>query len=169
MSLESILNDLEDFPLFGGILSSVLEPMADLVLSGEYREGEHLIEEGTRGNRLYVMVSGRAKVTSQLGEDSGGGKQTLELAELSRGETFGEMELIDTQIRSATVAALTPVKTVELTNMGFLEIFNRDPDVFRLMMMNLARDLSRRLRAADRRLATYLKTGKLPPGRGVES
>ena len=173
MTLKSILDDLNDFPIFGGIMPEALAPMEDLFLSGSYEEGEHLIDQGTRGDRLYVMVEGIADVTADLG-----GQGELQLAklkrgetfgemELKRGETFGEMELIDTQDRSATVIAVEPTKTLELTNMKFLKLFNRDPEVFRIMMMNLARDLSRRLRAADRRMAEYIETGQLPPGRNV--
>ena len=162
MTLKSILDDLNDFPLFGGIMPEALAPMEDLFLSGTYAEGEHLIDQGTRGDRLYVMVEGIADVTADLG-----GKGELQLAKLKRGETFGEMELIDTQDRSATVIAAQPTKTLELTNMKFLKLFNRDPEVFRIMMMNLARDLSRRLRAADRRMAEFIETGELPPGRNV--
>ena len=162
MTLASILDELNDFPLFGGILPEDLAPMEDLFLSGSYEKGDHLIDEGTRGDRLYLMVEGTADVTANLGE-----RGELQLAILRRGETFGEMELIDTQDRSATVIAAEPTKTLELTNMKFLKLFNRDPNVFRIMMMNLARDLSRRLRAADKRMADYIETGELPPGRNV--
>jgi len=72
------------------------------------------------------------------------------------------MELIDTQKRSATVTALIHTETLELTNMGLFKIFQRDPDAFRMVMMNLARDLSRRLRDADNRLAALAEDGVLP-------
>jgi CRP-like cAMP-binding protein len=75
------------------------------------------------------------------------------LATCERGATFGEMELLDTQNRSASVTALEPTETVELTSMKLYQVFLQDADVFRMIIMNLARDLSRRLRVADQQLA----------------
>ena len=162
MTLQSILDDLNSFPIFGGILPDDLAKMEDLFISGDYAEGDHMIDEGTKGDRLYIIVSGTAEVTANLE-----GQKILQLATLKRGETFGEMELIDTQDRSATVIALEPTTTLELTNMKFFKLFQRNPEAFRIIMMNLARDLSRRLRAADQRIVRFIETGELPPGRNI--
>ncbi len=162
MSIERITDRLNDFSIFGGIDGAALEKLDDLFDVRTYEPGDHLIDEGAQGNRLYILTSGEVAV-SMHGDSGADGE--VPLAKLNAGESFGEMELIDTQKRSATVIATTETETLELTNMGLLKIFERDPDSFRMLMMNLARDLSRRLRAADRRLAELVKTGVLPPPR----
>ncbi len=165
--MESIANRLDEFPIFGGIDYDTLSNVGDLFEPQSYEEGAHLIEQGTRGNRLYVITSGKVGVSMCVDpEDGGNGKDVLQLATMQCGECLGEMELIDTQERSATVIALEPTETLELTNMCLLKMFEREPTAFRMLIMNLARDLSRRLRAADQRLAILASTGVLPPARG---
>ena len=160
MPINSILDDLQDFAFFGGIDRETLEKVGDLFDAGSYPPGTRIIVEGSSGNRLFIITSGRAEV-SVRGPDADGHKTESVLATHGRGDTFGEMELLDTQKRSASVTALEPVETLELTNMGLYQIFLRDPDVFRMIVMNLARDLSRRLRLADQQLALVC-TGPAP-------
>ncbi|HWP67943.1 MAG TPA: cyclic nucleotide-binding domain-containing protein, partial [Rectinemataceae bacterium] len=71
------------------------------------------------------------------------------IAELSEGETFGEMELIDVMPSIATITALEPLEVVTISNRALYEISKIEPKTFSLMIMNLARDLSRRLRRMD--------------------
>ena len=52
MSLDPILGSLNDFPFFGGIDAESLEKMGDLFKREEYPAGEHIIDEGTRGDIL---------------------------------------------------------------------------------------------------------------------
>ena len=162
MSIESITGRLNEFSIFGGIEADALLELADLFETRTYPVGAHLIDEGQQGNRLYVITEGAVVVSVGVDASKGraGGDDQLQLATLGAGDTFGEMELIDTQKRSATVIALRQTATLELTNMGLFAIFQRDPDAFRMIMMNLARDLSRRLRAADLRLAALAEGGE---------
>lgn len=156
MSIESIADQLHLFSIFGGIEAQQLSDLADLFESQSYAAGTEVIGEGSFGNRLYIIVEGQVSVSMEIAAGAGPEPSQLTLAQLGTGDTFGEMELIDTQQRSATVTALEPTRTLEITNMGLLAIFERAPDSFRMLMMNLARDLSRRLRAADRRLAELM-------------
>jgi CRP-like cAMP-binding protein len=150
--LEDTLNDLSDFSFFGGINPEALRAVLDLFGQGSYDPGTRIIEEGSRGKRLYIVTSGRTEVRVRF-PDPGGDEPESVIATNARGDTFGEMELLDTQERSASVVAIEATTTIELTNNDLYEIFRRRPDVFRMIMMNLARDLSRRLRLADRQLA----------------
>ena len=152
MGLEAILDDLSDFAFFGGIEPEALKKVTDLFNEESFEPETRIIEEGSRGNRLYILTSGRTEVRVRTGGDGDDGTETV-LATHKRGDTFGEMELLDTQVRSASVITIEPTTALSLTNRGLYEIFMRRPDIFRMIMMNLARDLSRRLRKADQQLA----------------
>ncbi|NNM28955.1 MAG: cyclic nucleotide-binding domain-containing protein [Akkermansiaceae bacterium] len=153
MSMTAVLKDLSAFAFFGGIEPEALASVADLFEEGSYPAGTRVIEEGSRGNRLYIITAGQAEVRIRRDAPDDAGLENV-LTTLGRGETFGEIELLDTQERSASVVAVEAATTLELTNRGLYEIFRRRPDIFRMIMMNLARDLSRRLRHADRQLAS---------------
>jgi CRP-like cAMP-binding protein len=78
------------------------------------------------------------------------------LAVLKVGDVFGEMELIDMQRRSATVRALEPVSALALSNGDLFLIYESDLPTFTLIVLNLARELSRRLRTLDDLAVHYM-------------
>jgi CRP/FNR family cyclic AMP-dependent transcriptional regulator len=72
-----------------------------------------------------------------------------QLAILEEGATFGEMELIDIQCCVASVRALEDVKLLTLTNADMYRIYEDNLEAFAMIVMNIAREISRRLRRMD--------------------
>jgi CRP-like cAMP-binding protein len=68
---------------------------------------------------------------------------------MGEGETFGEMEVLDVMPAAASVRALVPTKVATVSNRALREMNKIDTAIFALVIMNLARDLSRRLRRMD--------------------
>lgn len=138
---------LQDQPLFGGVDDQAMTAIMPLMRELDFAAGEVIVEEGDDGDSLFVICSGSVEVLKASPESAGlFGKR---IAVLKTGDVFGEMELIDTQRRSATVRALEPVSTLALTNGDLFCIHEFDPPTFTLIVMNLARELSRRLRSID--------------------
>lgn len=131
-------DDLRRYSLFGGLIDDQLDRLITRIQVEEVAAGEAVIREGEKGDRLYCLVSGAVEVRR-------GGHL---IACLAAGETIGEMELIDMQPRSATVTALVPCTLYSLALRDILALQRQDLPAFTLVMMNLARDLSRRLRRA---------------------
>jgi CRP-like cAMP-binding protein len=109
--------------------------------------------------KLSVLSFSKPKISLSIHFISRLLKKITESGNLSRiflfseGDVFGEMELIDVQPCAASVRAITPTKALTLSNKGFYQIRKYDLKVFSLMIMNLARDISRRLRKADEIIA----------------
>jgi CRP-like cAMP-binding protein len=72
--------------------------------------------------------------------------------ELTEGNTFGEMEVLDVMPSAATVKAVTRVTVMSMSNKSLRAVYKSDIKSFALLLMNLARDLSRRLRMADEKI-----------------
>jgi CRP-like cAMP-binding protein len=104
-----------------------------------YAAGQNLIAEGEKNGRVFFIVSGRVGVI----------KEGLTLMEFGEGNTVGEMEVLDLMPSAATVRALEDVEAVSLSNTALYEIYKQDLKGFATMVMNLARDLSRRLRTMN--------------------
>ena len=69
------------------------------------------------------------------------------------------MSLIDVQPRSATVRAVAPTLMLRMSSEDVEELlYRRDPKAYSLFIMNIARELSRRLRVADGILAQFVNT-----------
>ena len=130
---------LRRYSLFGGLVDAQLAMLLSRITVEELPAGAVLIREGEHGDRMWCLISGEVEV-------SRGGRP---LARLLSGETIGEMELIDMQPRSATVTALAPCTLYALRLKDILALQRHDLPAFALVVMNLARDLSRRLRRMD--------------------
>ncbi len=130
---------LRRYSLFGGLVDDQLQRLVERIRTLELEAGAELVHEGDRGNLMFCLVEGEVEVLH--------GPQAI--ARLGPGETIGEMELIDMQPRSATVRALVPCRLLSLALRDVLMLQREDLPAFTLVVMNLARDLSRRLRKMD--------------------
>ena len=130
---------LRSYSLFGGLVDDQLQRLIASIHPVELEAGADLIREGDRGDRMYCLVEGEVAVI----------RGTRVVARLGPGETIGEMQLIDMQPRSATVRALVPCWLLSLALRDILQLQREDLPAFTLVVMNLARDLSRRLRQMD--------------------
>jgi CRP-like cAMP-binding protein len=104
-----------------------------------YEAGQDLITEGDKNGQVFFIVSGRVAVI----------KNNLVLVEFMKGDTVGEMEVLDMMPSAATVRALEKVEAVSFSNKALYEVYKQDVKVFAIIVMNLARDMSRRLRKMD--------------------
>ena len=97
-------NRLKSLPLFESVSDEDLQKIAPFVSEVSVSEGKHLVEEGDYAYEFMAMEEGRAEVRR--------GDQIL--AELGPGDFFGEMGLIDSERRNATVVAKTPLRLITL-------------------------------------------------------
>ncbi len=130
---------LQAYSLFGGLSAEQLDLIRPLMGSVSFRSGQVVIREGAPNDSIYFILEGRVSVT----------KKGTELLELPEGQTFGEMELLDIMPSVATVTALDDLRLAVISNRCLRAMYERDARVFGILMMNLARDLSRRLRRMD--------------------
>ena len=138
----SRLELLQVMPVFGGISEEALHFLLERAKTVEVASGERFFREGEIGESMFVLEAGRVEVLRELDGEA------LTLAELGAGDCFGEMALIECMARSATVKALEDCRAFKLTYPALHELYNFDDSQFLLIQMNLARELSRRLRKA---------------------
>ena len=135
--------------IFHGLTPDDLEVLGSLVRLERFEAGEAILEEATTGNALYVIVAGAADVVICCTEQ--GGKE-VRLAELKAGDCFGEMELLDTMVRSASVVARETTECAVLTTGALYQLRKERPDAYEVILINIARELSRRLRESHARI-----------------
>jgi CRP-like cAMP-binding protein len=134
---------LQKYSLFGGLLTEQIAAIISLMEEERYEPGSNLSTEGERCDKLRFIVEGKVTVT----------KAGHTLAEFAEGNMIGEMEFLDVMPCAATVRALVPTRALSISHRGLREIYRSDIKVFSLLVMNLARDLSRRLRRMDEIIA----------------
>lgn len=133
---------LQKYSLFGGLLPEQIEGILPLLEEESYKAGEDIIVEGTPNDKIRFILNGRVEVV----------KQGIVLYEFGEGDAFGEMEVLDVMPSAATIKTLTPLRVIAISNKALREIYKFDLKTFSLIIMNLARDISRRLRHMDDRM-----------------
>ena len=141
--MEISIDKLRDFPVFGGLTDEILKFIIREAAYISAAAGDYYFREDDPASAMYVLLSG------EVGAFKTWQQQEYLVRKLGTGDCFGEMALIDLRPRSASIKALAPCETLELTSATFYEIYRQDLEQFTLMYMNLGRELSRRLRRSD--------------------
>ena len=146
MAEKNIVELLKGVDLFSELTEEQLAQLATLVIANDYARDETIILEKDDSTRaLFLIAEGEVKVYV-TGTD---GKETI-LSLLSRGDSFGEMSLIDGEPRSASVKAVQPTKVLIIRQEHFLELLKTTPE----LATGLLVQMSRRLRNANRQIGS---------------
>lgn len=144
MTDSTIVDYLSQLSLFRGLSRHAVGQLAPGFLERELAPDEALFRKGDPGDALYVIRSGRLKVTTVDAQ----GKELM-LNQCGPGEVIGEMSLIDSSPRSANVVAIEPAMVLVLERERFLAELGKHPS----LGMDVMRNLSARLRYAT----TYIE------------
>jgi CRP/FNR family cyclic AMP-dependent transcriptional regulator len=139
-SRRDILESLRLIPLFSHVGEEDLQSIASQLIERSYPKHATIVEEGLNGDYMYLIASGRVKVT-KASED--GREKIMDF--LEAGDFFGEMSLLDQAPRSASVKTLEPSRLMALSRRDFIELLRRSPD----LALAVIHVLTRRLRDAD--------------------
>ena len=115
-------------PLFEGLSKRELTELARATDELTVAAGTVLCKEGSRGNEFFVIVDGTAEVT----------KNGEHLATRTSGDFVGEIALVATTTRTATVIATTPLRCFILTGREFRRVLDENRSVERKVMQALA-------------------------------
>ena len=129
--------------LFRGLDKKDLRLLAASCQERKYPAGSTLMKQGDTGVGLYVITSGKVRVTREGNPD----RAEEELDIVGAGSVLGEMALLDDLPRSATVTAVEDVTALLLPVWEFRTTLQTHPDI----AVRLLAVLSRRLRKAENR------------------
>src|SRR5215212_5959235 len=134
-------------PFFGGVSDASLDLLISMLVERRFEIGATVVAEGEARRSMYIVHSGEVEV-SKLGESG-----AIRIAGLGPGDFFGEMTLIEMQNRSASVVAESPTVLYELTARNLYTYYKSDIHAYVMVLQNINRELCRRLRRADNRIA----------------
>jgi CRP-like cAMP-binding protein len=132
---------LERTPLFAGLDREDLRKVLGAGRRVSFERGQAIVERGLQGDAMYVIVAGAAEV------DVGGRFHRLE-----RGDFFGEMAVLASERREATVRAVEPVEALRIPADGLQAVLIENPKV----AVGMLKSLVGRLREVQDRLDTWI-------------
>ncbi|MDQ5978980.1 MAG: hypothetical protein QG602_1954 [Verrucomicrobiota bacterium] len=133
-------NFIRRLPVMAGLDEEAAQFLQALAVEEMHPTGDVIVREGAPGDRVYFVRSGRVRVMKE---------PAVRLAEFGPGDFFGEMSLVESVARSASVIALEPTQVSTLRGVDFYKLYRQRPDQYGIVMLNIARDLARRLRHID--------------------
>ncbi|GJL78764.1 MAG: hypothetical protein NPINA01_17530 [Nitrospinaceae bacterium] len=102
-----------------------------------FSDGEVIISEGIISNNAYVILKGEVRITKKID------RKTLVLGTLKEGDVFGEMGLIVSGVRSATVSARGDVEVGFIDKEKFDQVLETLPEDLRAIVNGLVQKLRR--------------------------
>lgn len=142
MDIKPIMRRVE---LFRGLTDEQLQQLIDITEVEQFHKGAAIVTQGSIGAKMYIVGDGQVEVQVR---DSDG--TTYAAIYLGEGQVFGEMALVDQGKRSATVLAVDNNTVIyAMPSDKFNALCQRDTQIGFLMMRNIARDLSFKLRHRD--------------------
>jgi CRP/FNR family cyclic AMP-dependent transcriptional regulator len=139
---------LQAIPIFAGISPAAIAQIASTAQEAVFQKGDVIVREGEPGDRMFIIASGSVEVVKYLAE-----RRETVLAVLRARDFLGEMSIIDCVARSASVRAVEDASLIALRSIDLYHLFQHHPEQYAIVILNIARDISRRLRAIDEKFA----------------
>lgn len=144
---EESLLVLKNVPLFRGMNKPELKELVRIMHRRRYRADEAVFYEGEPGVGMYIVQEGAVAIYK--GDAT---EKAEQLAELRRGEFFGELALLDESPRSASAVAVEECKILGLFRPDLLELVNRKPRLGTKLLFELAHLIGERLKHTNEEL-----------------
>ncbi len=145
---EMTLEAIRSVPLFGSLSDDAARELRSLLATRAVPRGTSLFHAGDQGDSMYLIESGRVRISVK---DEN--QKEIILAELARGDFFGEMALIDGKRRSADATVIEEARVAILARERFLAFVRGNPDVALEMLSAVFERLRRTDELLQRRVS----------------
>ena len=119
-------------PLFSHLSRKQLAQVAKVADEIDLHEGKEMTREGAPGREFFVILEGSADVR----------RRGRKINSLKPGDFFGEIALVTSVPRTATVAATSPVRALVVTDREFRHLLEESPDIKTRVMQAMAARLA---------------------------
>jgi CRP/FNR family transcriptional regulator, cyclic AMP receptor protein len=146
------VDELRRLALFGGLSDDALRLLASILIRVHAAPGDVIFRAGDDARELYIVLSGEVELCGHTKE----GKEHR-IAMLSPGHSFGEICVLDLQRRATTVRVLQSSRLLVLSSKDLDALYRHDLKAYTMFILNLSRELCRRLRLTSTMLAELIE------------
>ncbi|MFN8448893.1 MAG: cyclic nucleotide-binding domain-containing protein [Anaerolineae bacterium] len=154
----SIVSTLRQADIFYEFTLTQLELIASICAEYTFAQGEIVFEENSDGSDLYVIADGEIDIQVRpAAVDKRGSTEPQTIARLRRGQSFGEMAMVDEGVRSARALAIQPdTRLIVIPRDKLMLLCDSYPHMGYRFMRNLAADLAMKIRNTDHKVREFL-------------
>ena len=151
--MNAVINSLRQSDIFYQFTPTQLEMVANLCQESVYNEGDVIFPENSGSTELYVITQGEVDILIHRGASGEENKKGTSVARLRRGQSFGEVALVDEGLRSASAcAAQKDTRLLVIQRDKIIMLCETYPQLGYRLMYNLAADLAMKIRNTDLRI-----------------
>lgn len=151
---------LKQSDIFFNLTDTQLEMVDHLCEDRNYRMSEIITQENAEDDDLFLIMEGEVVIQvdpSLVDPKPNAIPNPSTIATLRRGQSFGEIALVDQGLRTATCRAAAPqTQLIIISRSRLLQLCTTYPELGYRVMFNLATDLSQKVRSADMRIREEL-------------
>jgi len=114
------VSQLKRIPLFAEVPDEALQKIAPFATSEEWPEGKEIVREGGFSNHFYAIEDGTAKVE----------REGDEIADLGKGDVFGEQGLLEHSERTATVTSTSDIRLIKIEHWELSRMKKAMPEAY---------------------------------------
>ena len=142
------IESLRRTEIFLGLFDEELAKVAELCTGLRVPTSKAVFTEGDGGAELYIILEGSVRVMINKRKPDGTfAPSTINM--LYQGQCFGEMILLNSAARSATVVAAEPTTLIVIKEADFRRLCDENPRIGYVVIRNLAQDLAYKLRSSN--------------------
>jgi CRP-like cAMP-binding protein len=150
MSNSEYRSKIEGQPLFAEFTGEELDELLELTDPVEAKDGEVIVKQDDRGDCMYILVDGEARITHRRAG------RAIGLGIIRPGDFFGEIALVDYGPRSADVTAMGKCTLLKITQATISALAGVYPAAAFKFLIAVGRILVARLRASNQRYVDSL-------------
>jgi len=155
--MSSLVNFLKQSDIFYQFTPTQLELVANICQEAVYNAGDLVFQENSNSKELYVISQGEVDIMINRGTGSLDKKDSAVVARLRRGQSFGEVALVDEGLRSASArASQKDTHLIIIQRDKLIMLCETYPQLGYRLMYNLAADLAMKIRNTDLRIREQL-------------
>ena len=128
MEIEQVIQRLKDFSLFADFKDDhqKMAAVAGVMESRKFSEGQYIMRQGDKGEEMFILTSGSVRVCKNTKADE---EYTITDLNSDWNVFFGELALMDNDVRSASIKVLTDCNTLVMNRNEFNKLSQSHPDV----------------------------------------
>jgi len=157
--MSNLVNFLKQSDIFYQFTPTQLELVANLCQEATYQKDDLIFKENSGSKELYVIIQGEVDiiVDPSLVSTTEDGIENKTIATMRRGQSFGEVALVDEGLRSASAcAAQKDTRLLIIPRDKLIMLCDTYPQLGYRLMYNLAADLAMKIRNTDLRIREQL-------------
>jgi ATP-binding cassette subfamily B protein len=139
-----LFHALASMPVLAGTDLAAQMLIAEEGAVREFADGEWIVREGEEGHAFFILVAGDVEVVKNANTS-----EEVTLCALKQGDFFGEMCVLGPMPRAASIRTTGEVRAIEIKAATLHHLYQKMPEQYAIVLLNLARDMARRLCRLD--------------------